>query len=260
MADSGTTLEGATLAVDIGATSIKFCPVDERGELLAEVTRVDTPYPCLPEVLVEVIARAVNASGCARAGVGFPGDMLDGVIVEPGNLSRAGGILTPVDPAIHALWVGCDIERLLQSRCAVPVRVVNDATLAAHGYATGEGRELVITLGTAFGISLMVNGRWQKIRDVGAANFHDLGTYDEVFGEPARARDMGEWRSRLVVALREFVDEFAADSVHVGGGNARHLTHDDVAAVGCPVLFNDNEGTLRGAVRLFAPPAPSTRA
>ena len=200
MADSGTTLEGATLAVDIGATSIKFCPVDERGELLAEVTRVDTPYPCLPEVLVEVIARAVNASGCARAGVGFPGDMLDGVIVEPGNLSRAGGILTPVDPAIHALWVGCDIERLLQSRC------------------------------------------------------------DEVFGEPARARDMGEWRSRLVVALREFVDEFAADSVHVGGGNARHLTHDDLAAVGCPVLFNDNEGTLRGAVRLFAPPAPSTRA
>ncbi len=251
MADSPTTLEGPTLAVDIGATSIKFCPVDVDGRLLAEVTRIDTPYPCLPDVLVGVIADVVNASGCARAGVGFPGDMLEGRIIEPGNLSRAGGISTPIDPTIHELWVGCDIERLLQSRCRVPVRVVNDATLAAHGYATGEGRELVITLGTAFGISLMVDGTWQKIRDVGAATFHDLGTYDEVFGEPARARDMDEWRRRLVVALTEFVAEFSADSVHVGGGNARHLSAEDLVDVGCPVHFNDNEGTLRGAVRLF---------
>ena len=251
MAVSGTTLEGATLAVDIGATSIKFCPVDGQGHLLEEVTRVDTPYPCLPEVLVGVIADAVNASGCVRAGVGFPGDMIDGTVLEPGNLSRAGGISTPVDPTINELWLGCDVEGMLQARCRVPVRVVNDATLAAHGYATGEGRELVITLGTAFGISLMVEGRWQKIRDVGAAMFHDLGTYDEVFGEPARARDMDEWRRRLVVALSEFVVEFDADCVHVGGGNARHLGEQDLVELGCPVAFNDNEGTLRGAVRLF---------
>ena len=97
----------------------------------------------------------------------------------------------------------------------------------------------------------MVEGRWQKIRDVGNAPFHDLGTYDEVFGEPARARDMASWRSRLVLALQEFVAEFDADVVHVGGGNARHLSVEDLARVGRPVLLNDNEGTLRGAPRLF---------
>ena len=70
-------------------------------------------------------------------------------------------------------------------------------------------------------------------------------------GEPARARDMDEWRRRLVVALSEFVVEFDADCVHVGGGNARHLGEQDLVELGCPVAFNDNEGTLRGAVRLF---------
>ena len=98
------------------------------------------------------------------------------------------------------------------------------------------------------------NPRREKLaanRDVGAAMFHDLGTYDEVFGEPARARDMDEWRRRLVVALSEFVVEFDADCVHVGGGNARHLGEQDLVELGCPVAFNDNEGTLRGAVRLF---------
>jgi hypothetical protein len=78
-----------------------------------------------------------------------------------------------------------------------------------------------------------------------------VGTYDEVFGEPARARDMAQWRERLVVALRGFVEEFSADSVHVGGGNARHLRAGDLDGVGCRVQFNDNEGTLRGAPKLF---------
>ena len=251
MAECPTTLEQPVLAVDIGATSIKFCRVAPDGTLLDVVGRVDTPYPCRPDTLVEVVAGLVNSSGCELAGVGFPGDMEGGRIVEPGNLSRAGGITTPIDPVIHDLWVGCDIQSLLQSYCRARVRVVNDATLAAHGYADGRGRELVLTLGTACGISLMVEGRWQKIRDVGNAPFHDLGTYDEVFGEPARARDMASWRSRLVLALQEFVAEFDADVVHVGGGNARHLSVEDLARVGRPVLLNDNEGTLRGAPRLF---------
>jgi polyphosphate glucokinase len=251
MADSTTTLDGPILAVDIGATSIKYCPVDDDGRLVGDVTRVDTPYPCLPATLVDVVSGIINDSGYSRAGVGFPGDMIDGRVVEPGNLSRAGGITTPVDPIIHEMWRGCDIEGELQSRCRARVRVVNDATLAAHGYAEGRGRELVFTLGTGLGISLVVDGRWCKIRDVGDAMYRDVGTYDEVFGEPARARDMDRWRERLADALSDFVREFSADLVHVGGGNARHVRPEDVAGVGCAVVFNDNEGTLRGAAQLF---------
>jgi polyphosphate glucokinase len=253
MAESTTTNTDMVLAVDVGATFIKFCPVDQHGHLLGEVTRIDTPYPCLPSTLVDVLARVINESGYERAGVGFPGDIIDGRVIEPGNLSRAGGITTRINPTIHELWLGCDVEGELQQRCRARVRVVNDATLAAHGYAEGEGRELVFTLGTGLGISLVVDGRWQKIRDVGGVKFHALGTYDEVFGEPSRARDVTLWRLRLGDALAEFVKEFRADSVHVGGGNARYVRPEDLAGIGCPVIFNDNEGTLRGAAQLFAP-------
>jgi polyphosphate glucokinase len=254
MAESMSTLRGRILAVDIGATSIKFCSVDERGHLMSEVTRIDTPYPCLPATLVGVVSNVINHSGYLRAGVGFPGDMIDGRVIEPGNLSRAGGISTPVDPAIHQLWMGYAVEEELQSHCRARVRVVNDATLAAHGYAEGIGRELIFTLGTGLGISLVVDGEWQKIRDIGAAMYHDVGTYDEIFGEPSRENNMDRWRTQLADAITAFVREFAADVVHVGGGNARHVRGEDLAAIGCPVVFNDNEGTLRGAAQLFAAP------
>ncbi len=251
MAEPTTTPPGAVLAVDIGATTIKYCPVDQRGDLLGDVVRIATPYPCLPETLVGTVAQLINASGLARAGVGFPGDMVEGVVVEPGNLSRAGGIATPVDPVIHALWLGCHLEKELRARCRADVRVVNDATLAAYGYAEGVGRELIFTLGTGFGIALVVDGTWQKIPDIGNAPYYDLGTYDEVMGEPARARDAALWHTHVAEAIGAFVRQYSADVVHVGGGNARHLSHQDLREVGRPVVFNDNEGTLRGAARLF---------
>lgn len=251
MADAPTTTSDAVLAVDIGATFIKFCSVDHAGHLLDEVTRLRTPYPCLPVALTEVVATIINESGRSRAGVGFPGEMTQGRVLEPGNLSRAGGISTPIDQRIHAKWLDFDFESALRARCRAHVRVVNDATLAAHGYAQGVGRELVFTLGTGLGISLVVDGKWQKIRDVGAEAFHDEGSYDEVFGDPARARDVVTWRRHFADAVAEFIDEFRADVVHVGGGNARFARPEDVRDVGCPVVFNDNEGTLRGAARLF---------
>ena len=252
MAETTTTPSGPILAVDIGATSIKFCAVDERGKLSGGVTRIATPFPCLPTTLIDVVAEVINDSGYSRAGVGFPGDMLEGRVIEPGNLSRAGGITTPIDPAIEKLWLDFDVQAALAARCRARVLVVNDATLAAHGYAEGRGRELVFTLGTGLGISLVVDGEWQKIRDVGSEMYLDIGTYDEVFGEPSRARDMDLWRRRLGAALREFVQEFRADLVHVGGGNARFVRGEDLADLGVRVVFNDNEGTLRGAAHLFA--------
>ena len=252
MAETTTTQRGPILAVDIGATNIKFCAVDEQGHLQGVVTRIPTPFACLPSTLIDVVSRVINESGYARAGVGFPGDMVKGRVLEPGNLSRAGGISTPIDPEIEELWMGYDVEGELQAHCAARVLVVNDATLAAHGYAEGRGRELVFTLGTGLGISLVVDGGWQKIRDVGSAMYRDVGTYDEVFGEPSRARDVTRWRGQLANALGEFVKEFSADLVHVGGGNARFVRAEDLAHIGCPVVFNDNEGTLRGAAQLFA--------
>lgn len=238
-------------AVDVGASGIKFAHLSETGELRGEVARIATPYPCTPERLLDVLATWIVDSGCDFVAVGFPGDMTNGVVDEPGNLSRISGITSPVDPIIHASWEGFALEATLAAMVTTPVRVVNDATLAAYGYATGEGRELVFTLGTGLGIALVVDGQVQKIRDIGALDFAGVGTYDEVFGEPARAHDEMLWRSRFVEAAKAFIEEFDASTVHIGGGNARHWRVADLDTLGVRVILNSNEGTLRGAAALF---------
>ncbi|MDE3082953.1 MAG: ROK family protein [Acidobacteriota bacterium] len=246
----------AILSVDIGATSIKLCVLDARGELVEPLQLVPTPYPCPPSRLIEVVAREIDERGCDRVGVGFPGDMVEGRVLEPGNLARAGGITTPVDPVIEGQWRDFDLQEALRAATRRDVRVVNDATLAAYGCAEGRHVELVFTLGTGFGIALVVDGRPVKIRDVGAELFADGETYDEALGEPSRAADALRWRERLHRAVAGFVAEFSADVIHLAGGNARHVDPSDFSDLGVRVVVNDNLATMRGALRLFRVAGP----
>ncbi len=202
--------------------------------------------------MVATLAAMIDEAPCEHVGVGFPGDMEDGCVLEPGNLSRIGGIDTAVDAEIDVQWRGFDLQARLREATGRDVRVVNDATLAALGATLGEGRELVFTLGTGFGIALVVDGDRVRVRDVGAEDFVDGETYDESLGEPARARDPRAWMANLRRAARGFVAEFDADIVHFGGGNARHLEPSDVADLASHVVINDAVVTLRGARRLFA--------
>ena len=242
----------AIVAVDIGATSIKVGRTTSDGELLDEVRRVATPYPCQPPRLVEVVSGLIRASACVRAGVGFPGAMVDGRVLEPGNLSRPGGVTTAVDPSLERTWTDFALQDALCAASKRTVLVVNDATFAALGCCEGTGRELVFTLGTGFGIALVVDGHAVRIRDVGAEMYLDGLTFDEALGEHARALDPSRWRARVAGALAAFVDEFAADIVHLGGGNARFFVGEPVAALPGRVVVHDATRTLRGAARLFA--------
>jgi polyphosphate glucokinase len=239
------------LAIDVGATFIKFGLVNSMSRQLTDQRRIETPYPCLPGRLLAVLTDEIERSGCSQVGVGFPGDLRDGVVVEPGNLSRVGGILSDIDPAIHDQWVGLDLERALRTATDRDVRVVNDATLAALGCCEGTGRELVVTLGTGFGIAFVVDGVNQGIRDVGGLVFRDSRTYDQLLGEPSRMRDEDRWLGLLHLAVCDFAAEFTPDSIHVGGGNARRVRPDFIDDLGRPVIFSDNGATLRGAAKLF---------
>lgn len=237
-------------AIDIGATSIKFAQVTSSGEVVSSVRRRPTPYPCMPNRLTGVLAHRIVASGCAFVGVGFPGEFSDGCVVRPGNLSRPAGIDSEVDPALEHRWRGFALQEELRRSTGLDVRVVNDATMAALGCCEGQGRELVLTLGTGLGIALMVNGVMTRIRDVGAATFRGR-TYDEVLGERARARDARQWSDDVVSAMNEFVVEFGSNRVHLAGGNARRLSPGLFSRIPGRVTIEGNEASLRGAARLF---------
>lgn len=239
------------LAIDIGATTIKFCHVDAAGVLLEVPRRRPTPYPCSPERLVELLNERIQRSSCPRVGVGFPGEFTNGCVVRPGNLSRPGGVTTDRDPGLDRQWRGYEFERVLRETSSRDVRVVNDATLAALGCCTGVGIELVLTLGTGVGLALERDGVLEKVRDVGAAEFRDGRTFDQTLGERARSSGPEKWFALLEEAIKDFADEFEATTVHLAGGNARRVAPDLFTTVPRKVLVSGNEAPLRGAARLF---------
>lgn len=62
-----------TLAVDVGGSGIKASVLDAASELLVDRVRIDTPYPCPPELLVASIVELVaDLPSAHRASVGFP--------------------------------------------------------------------------------------------------------------------------------------------------------------------------------------------
>ncbi|MGC8499218.1 MAG: ROK family protein [Acidimicrobiales bacterium] len=244
-------LRDAVLAVDIGATSIKFAVVEPHGEIVGALQRRPTPYPCPPDRLVDVVAERARGSGCTRIGVGFPGEYRDGRAVGSGNLARVGGIGTPIDPALERAWQGFALEEALAAATGLEVRVVNDATLAALGCRRGVGREVVLTLGTGLGLALIVEGELRPVRDVGAEIRADGRTYDQTLGEQARAMSEEQWRTDLRAIVTSFTAEFDATEVHLAGGNARRVSPTWFEGLPVHVAIHGNDAALRGAARLF---------
>jgi polyphosphate glucokinase len=251
MAPSRIPVEDQILAVDIGATNVKFCHVDIHGDLLEGVRRRPTPYPCSPDRLIEALDERIEGSDCPRVGIGFPGEFIDGHVVRPGNLSRPGGVTTEVDPGLEAEWRGFALQDELRKATGRDVRIVNDATMAALGSIDGHGVELVITLGTGCGIALSIDGTLRKIRDVGAEIFVRGKTYDQTIGEHSRSMDEVHWGELLVMAVDGFVCEFGASVVHLAGGNARRVTPTLFADAPYRVVINGNLASIRGAAKLF---------
>ncbi len=252
MAYQSLLLQEQIFAIDIGATNIKFSHVNDLGILVRGVRRRPTPYPCSPARLVEFLEERIVRSGCRRVGVGFPGEFRDGHVIRPGNLSRPGGIATETDPALEALWRDYPLQDALREKSGRDVRVVNDATMAALGCVEGTGTELVLTLGTGLGLALAVNGKLQKVRDVGAEIFRDGKTYDQTVGERGRSLDEDHWNPTLVDVVEGFANEFHANVVHLAGGNARRVVPTEFENLPFRVVINGNEAPMRGAARLFA--------
>ena len=245
------TANDMVLAVDIGATSIKFCFVDFLGELVGTPKRRLTPYPCGPEHLVEVIATRINLSDIAMVGVGFPGEFRDGHVVHPGNLSREHGAGTPINKEVHDRWCGFNFEGILREKTNKDVRVVNDATMAALGCVEGKGVELVLALGTGVGLALVKDGQLVPVRDIGAEVISESKTFDELLGEQGRAQDADKWLTQLKKSVATLSKEFSVDTIHLVGGNARRISPSLFKHVQSRIVITGNNAPLRGAPKLF---------
>ena len=203
-----------TLAVDIGGSGIKAIVLDTSGNPQTERSRVETPQPPLTQPVISAISSLAAAQGeFDRVSVGFPGVVRRGVTETAANL----------DPE----WIGFDLGSALVQSLAKPVRVANDADMQGLGATSGQGVELVITLGTGFGSALFLEGKLVPNLELGHHLFRKGETYEEQLGRRA-LDEVGskKWNLRLEKAIASIQHLFNCDRLYIGGGEAKKVTLD----------------------------------
>lgn len=230
---SGTT----TLAVDVGGSHVKASVLDQRGRMLHDRLRVETPKKVTPQELVTLIAQLVSElPRFDRVSVGFPGVVRDGVIRTAPNLGTD-------------RFQGFNLARALERRLRKPVRVENDADVQGLAVVKGKGVEMVITLGTGFGSSIFVNGHLGPHLELAHHAFRKDKTYEDELGEAARERDGNHsWQRHVVEAIDSLRNLTNFDHLYVGGGNSRLL---DIELPSDVSVVSNTAGIL-GGVRLWA--------
>jgi len=247
--ESASMPDQVTLSVDIGGSGFKACLLDAGGQMLSERVRVDTPYPCPPELFVSAVGSLTDPLRPAdRASVGFPGLVRHGRVLHVPSLSRRvyGG---PPDPGLTAAWSGFDLQSALGDRFGLPAKVVNDADMQGCAVVRGVGMEFVMTLGTGVGTALFHDGQLLPHLELSHGPFDDHLTVDLALGNAAR-KDIGQhrWVKRVRKAIALFDDMLWFDHIYVGGGNAKHLDPSDAGSKGSIV---PNAAGLLGGVRIW---------
>jgi polyphosphate glucokinase len=241
-----------TLTFDVGGTGLKATVLDADGTPLAERVRVRTPYPCPPERLIATLLEvSEKLPAFDRISVGLPGVIRGGRVLHTPHFITESGPFTPIRADLLAAWRDYDATNEIHKAFACPVRVVNDAELAAIGVVEGTGFEVFLALGTGLGAALFVDGRLLPKLELSAAPFRRGETFDEQLSDRAR-RAVGNvtWTRRVDRALARWHSVLWWDRLYLGGGNTKHLVGDlapEHTRVG-------NEAGILGGARLWAYP------
>jgi polyphosphate glucokinase len=227
-----------TLCIDVGGTGIKAMVVSAEGKPVGERSRVETPRPATPEAMAAALSTILPEPGTYdRISVGFPGVVREGVVLTAPNLDKS--------------WVGFDLKSAIQKASGKPTRVLNDAGVQGHGAIRGIGVEICVTLGTGFGFSLFVDGRYVPNLELAHHPFRKGLTYEDALGKRALAR-MGrkKWNRMLGRAIEQIQRTFNYDALYLGGGNSSKV------AIELPntVKRVDNISGLLGGVKLWDRP------
>jgi polyphosphate glucokinase len=237
-----------TLTLDCGGSGLKGRVIDSAGVPVGERRRVQTPYPCPPDLLVATLVELGDRlPAFDRVSVGLPGMIRGGQVLATPHYVTEAGPFTPRRPDLVAAWTGFDAAAELAKAFACPVRVVNDAELAGLGVIEGAGFEVLLTFGTGLGAALFDNGRAVPKLELSQAPFRNGETYDEQLGNHARkAIGNDRWTVRVAKALDRWHAVLWWDRLYLGGGNAKHL-----GDVGRPASRISNDAAWLGGVHLW---------
>jgi polyphosphate glucokinase len=224
-----------TLAVDIGGTGVKVMALDARGNPLSDRLRTPTPSPATPERMIAALDQMKRQMpGCDRVSVGFPGVIKNGRTLTAVNL----------DPA----WVDFPLQATLEKQWGLPVHLANDAAVQGYGAITGEGVEMVLTLGTGMGSAIFTNGHLCPGLELGHHPWRKGLTYEDFLGKHGLKKyGKKRWNRLLAKAIAQTAHTFNWDHLYLGGGNARLINFE----LPKNVSIISNEDGLFGGVALW---------
>jgi polyphosphate glucokinase len=237
-----------TLSLDVGGSGIKAMVLNALGEPVSERSRVETPYPCPPEVFLEIVRNlASNQPAFDRISVGFPAMVRGGNVFRATAYSRAvkSG---PRDPEMFARWNGYPLQDKLTELFDTPTLVINDADMQGCAVVTGIGMEFVVTLGTGVGTGVFYKGHMLPHMELSHGAFAGVNI-DIALGD-AQRKQLGNklWRPLVTKALIDFDTMLFPDKIFIGGGNAKHLREEDLLP-SCEIV--PNSAGLVGGVRAW---------
>lgn len=208
-----TTPDERILSIDIGGSRIKGTILDIQGNMLLDYQRISTPKFAGPEnVMQGIVELTKNLNPFTKVSIGFPGYVRGGIVYTAPNLGTN-------------KWRNFHLSEELTAILHKPVRVVNDADLQGLGVSIGIGLEMVITLGTGFGSSLLMDGALLPHLEIGQHPFTRKKTYDQFIGNNAM-EDIGpdKWNKRFQKVLSVLKTVFNYDHLFISGGNAKKIT------------------------------------
>lgn len=224
-----------TLAVDIGGSGVKMMVLDAKGQPLTERLRLPTPEPATPKALLALLTEMkAQMPDFDRVSIGFPGVVKAGKTLTAHNLNPD--------------WIGFPLERTIQRKWQCPTKLCNDAAIQGFGAITGEGVELVLTLGTGLGSSLFIDGRLCPGLELAHHPWRNNLTYEEFLGRAAlKKRGRRHWNKLVEEAIEQTRALFNWDKLYLGGGNAPKI----MFRLPKDVKLVPNEDGLRGGVALW---------
>lgn len=242
-----------TLTFDIGGTGLKAMVLGPDGEALSERSRIKTPHPLTPNELVDHLAELVAPlPDFQRISVGFPGVIRHGRLLSAHNFVGKNGPGSDPDPRLVDDWIGFDLQSAIEQRFDRPTILVNDADLQGFDVVSGDGVEVVITLGTGVGSAVFDDGRLAPHLELAHHPFRKGDTYEEQLGDAALEHvGTARWNKRLAKAIKTLDALFTFDHLYLGGGNSRRIEIELPERV---EKIDPNAGLLAG-IKLWAPGA-----
>lgn len=203
---------GNILSIDIGGTNIKACILNRDGKLLTDFRKTPTPKKSTPKAILSRIKTLTkDLSAYEKISIGFPGYVKQGIVQTAPNLAEN-------------KWINVDLAQQVADLFGKPVRLINDADQQGLGIVSGKGFEIIFTLGTGFGTSLLFDGELLPHLELAHLPVSKTDDYDDFIGDKGFNKvGKKKWNKRLQYIIEIYKTVFNYDKLYIGGGNSNEI-------------------------------------